>query len=413
MKPKFLLLIMAIGYIINAFSQSTIELTFSSIEDTTIVQIDSIKVINRTQGGDTALYYPDTVLVIDYQIGIPEINNEYGTFKLLQNYPNPVVNQALITLYVPEKDIVKFIVTDLAGHELIVCNQTLDHGFHQFKYTTGTDSFTLLIAIWRNKRSSIKIMQNSTIGNAKCDLEYLESVKLPTQHKSSMSVSSFPFNVGDELIYTGYYDTLQSSIINTPITSDTHRFQFAYNIPCHSTPILTYGGQNYNTVQVFNQCWIKENLNYELGGSWWAFNDSIYGEKYGRVYTWNSATNACPEGWHLPTDNDWKILEINLGMTLQQADSIGNRGTDEGTKLKASSGWVNTSNGTDIVGFSALPGGGRGCDGEFWEVDYSGWWWSATEFNSENSWYRSIVNENVHRNYFKKNCAYSVRCLKD
>lgn len=80
MKTKTLFLILTLGYIINTFSQNTLELTFTSIHDTTYIQLDSIKVINRTQDKDTVLYFPDTILVLDYQVAVPEYWNDASSF---------------------------------------------------------------------------------------------------------------------------------------------------------------------------------------------------------------------------------------------------------------------------------------------------------------------------------------------
>ena len=74
----------------------TFTFTFTAVDNTTYVQLDSIKVINRTQQGDTVLYWPDTVLNIIY-VGIPEVDNIGDAFKVLQNYPNPAKDvQALM-----------------------------------------------------------------------------------------------------------------------------------------------------------------------------------------------------------------------------------------------------------------------------------------------------------------------------
>jgi hypothetical protein len=71
--------------------------------------------MNRTQGGDTILYWPDTVLVLDYQVGITEVSNEKDGLQIFQNYPNPVKEQTIITMYVPEKDKVGLIISDMLG----------------------------------------------------------------------------------------------------------------------------------------------------------------------------------------------------------------------------------------------------------------------------------------------------------
>lgn len=97
---------------ITVLSQtSTIDLTFTAVNNTSPVQMDSIKVMNRTQGGDTVLYWPDTVLSL-YFTDIQEHEQQSSGFKVYQNYPNPVTDQTTISLYVPEKDEVSIMVID-------------------------------------------------------------------------------------------------------------------------------------------------------------------------------------------------------------------------------------------------------------------------------------------------------------
>ena len=87
MKTKLFLSALALAFMLSAFGQRpTLELTFTAINDAAYVQLDSIKVMNLTQGGDTVLYWPDTVLVLDYQVGIIEIHNEGENLQVFQNY---------------------------------------------------------------------------------------------------------------------------------------------------------------------------------------------------------------------------------------------------------------------------------------------------------------------------------------
>ena len=100
---------------------------------------------------------------------------------------------------------------------------------------------------------------------------------------------------------------------------------------------------------------------------------------YGVLYNWTATINGsagsdsnpsgvqgvCPSGWHLPSDAEWKEMEKTLGMTQDQADATGYRGTDQGSQIKTSNGWTNAGNGTNSSGFSALPGGTRDYNGVF------------------------------------------------
>ncbi len=174
-------------------------------------------------------------------------------------------------------------------------------------------------------------------------------------------------------------------------------------------------GQTYNTVTIGNQIWFAENLNYEMGDSWWYDNNNSNGDIYGRLYTWVAALNACPSGWHLPTDDEWKTMEMYLGMSQSETDNIGWRGTDEGEKMKSTSGWGSNYNGTNSSGFNALPGGYfNGNDWFFTSISGLGYWWSSTE-TSGTACNRSLYynGSQVNRNFSYKSFGFSVRCIKD
>jgi len=94
---------------------------------------------------------------------------------------------------------------------------------------------------------------------------------------------------------------------------------------------------------------------------------------------WPAAEQACPDGWHLPTDDEWKQLEMYVGMSQSEAGNIGWRGTSyKGYKLKAISGWYNDGNGTDEYGFFALPGGIHYYNSGSSGLGNYGSWWSAS-----------------------------------
>ena len=179
-------------------------------------------------------------------------------------------------------------------------------------------------------------------------------------------------------------------------------------------------GQTYNTVTIGNQTWFAENLNYETSNSWWYNNSSANGDVYGRLYTWDAALTACPAGWHLPSDEEWKTLEMALGMSQSEADAEGWRGTDEGGKMKetGTTHWTSPNYGaTNSSGFSALPGGSLNDGSNFDYVGSSGIWWSATEweYNSTCAWCRSLytVFVDVSRDRPSKESGFSVRCVRD
>jgi uncharacterized protein (TIGR02145 family) len=194
-------------------------------------------------------------------------------------------------------------------------------------------------------------------------------------------------------------------------------------------------GNTYNTVTIGTQTWMAENLAYEISGKdittdsiwenntsydgWCYYNNNkvTYGSTYGVLYQWEAAKIACPSGWHLPTDAEWKILEMYLGMSQSEADDAGWRGTDEGGKLKeaGTTNWDSPNTGaTNSIGFSVLPGGYRSSSSFYSEGKY-GRFWSSSDNGSTNAWFRRFNYdfETVYRGSIGKESGYSVRCVKD
>jgi len=172
--------------------------------------------------------------------------------------------------------------------------------------------------------------------------------------------------------------------------------------------------QTYKTIIIGGQEWLAENLNYETGGSW-CYGDSSHNcEEYGRLYTWDAAINACPAGWHLPSDEEWKTLELFLGMPEDQVGWMGMRGTDQGRKLKSTTGWVNDGNGTDEVGFNSLPAGKR-INEIFFQLGAHSFNWSATLSGNETAWARQFMwsSDGINRTSQATEQGYSVRCVKN
>ena len=202
---------------------------------------------------------------------------------------------------------------------------------------------------------------------------------------------------------------------------------------------LEYQGYDYETVQIGEQCWFAENLraeNYsngdaiasDLGNSEWeAFtegattvynNDPNSFDLYGRLYNSYAVEDSrklCPFEWKVPSDSDWMLLEMELGMTEEIASMTYHRGLNEGLQLKSSFGWFEGGNGTNVTEFSALPGGVRDDDGDFSLAGERGHWWSSTPIASS-LWYRRVDfnDDRIYRWYIiQQPDALSVRCLKD
>jgi uncharacterized protein (TIGR02145 family) len=122
----------------------------------------------------------------------------------------------------------------------------------------------------------------------------------------------------------------------------------------------------------------------------------------------------CPDGWHIPTDAEWKALEGYLGMSVAQQDTTGWRGTDEGDKLKTVDkciGGVNCS----TSGFSAVLAGYRYIAGGFYSSGSNALVWSASQNSSATAWSRILSSgySTVYRTTYHKYFGFSLRCVQD
>jgi len=130
---------------------------------------------------------------------------------------------------------------------------------------------------------------------------------------------------------------------------------------------------------------------------------------------------VCPTGWHVPSDDEWKELEMYLGMSQSEADETSWRGTNEGSKLAGNASlWTDDDLENDAEfgtsGFQALPGGFRYDGDTFNFLGLTTYFWSATEYDSSSAWYRylSCYRSEVYRgDGYYKDGGFSVRCTKD
>ena len=166
-------------------------------------------------------------------------------------------------------------------------------------------------------------------------------------------------------------------------------------------------GNTYKIVQIYDQVWFAENLNYETEESICSKPDNNCKE-FGRRYYFNEAISICPEGWHLASDEEWMKLETNLGMLETEAKKSGWRGTHPGQGRTL---MVNGETGFDV----------KLCYGCFALRDLA-YYWTSTLKNKRNAFTRVFANrQSISRAFLptnEKNNLYNtnllfVRCVKD
>jgi len=207
--------------------------------------------------------------------------------------------------------------------------------------------------------------------------------------------------------------------------------------------ITDIDGNKYKIIKLGEQWWMAENLrvtHYRNGepipnitdntewksltsGAFCYYNNNTDNSKlYGALYNWfaiNDSRNIAPKGWHVTTDEDWKLLEITCGMEQSLADKRGWRGTNEGGMLKeaGTEHWTEPNSGaTNESGFNVLPGGSRySANGGFFDMGAYAFFWSSNYDSNDFAWCRnfSYRRSDIFYGTFMTNYGLSVRCVKD
>ncbi len=206
-----------------------------------------------------------------------------------------------------------------------------------------------------------------------------------------------------------------------------------------------FDGRNYTYKKIGTQTWMTENLAYlpAVNSAYYlasyyksSFTDPCYYvynysgmdvvaakattnyKTYGALYNWAAARIACPPGWHLPSDEEWKVLEKYLGMTEAEANSTDTRTSGSialKMKEKGTAHWDSNPGATNSSGFTVLPGGHSWFYWGYDHIKYHAYFWTATEGDSLNAFNRYLYDsyDGVHRYNESKLAGYSVRCIKN
>ncbi|MEA3287223.1 MAG: FISUMP domain-containing protein [Candidatus Marinimicrobia bacterium] len=256
----------------------------------------------------------------------------------------------------------------------------------------------------------------------------------------SISADSLVFLVNTDL---GFEESQCLNISNTGMGA------LEVSIFITSEMITDIDGNIYRTVQIGDQIWMAENLkvthfndgsvipysstiedwNSTSEGAYcfYNFNASSESETYGGLYNWHAISDSrgvSPDGWHVPTDEEWMELEMELGMDQSEAEDFGWRGTNQASMLAGNSELWNNG---DLIqdaefgssDFTALPSGFRNDGGgdPFSSLGTIAYFWSNSEWGSEidHSAMRLIQNNEsrVARNGALRGLGFAIRCLKD
>ena len=592
MKKTILVLIAGISILcgLTSVQAQNVTLTFTGQDAANqYVQLDMVIVTNVTRGWQEILFWDDTVLVMENEIGIHEMGangaNNYSPLRLGQNNPNPFVGTTDVNLMVADAGTVTLEIADGNGKIVGTHRVRPEIGTHQFRITLSHTGTYVMTARQNGQSSSIKMVCNG--GSNGNRIEYLGSVEtchgasLQMCHGASLrqmeSTTNRPYQIGDQMEYVGYAiingeefespvmtqtlegsqtiiipfnetqlhynlpvvitDTVSDiadftatcggtvtddggdsttargvcwSTSHNPITDNIHTLdghgmgsftssltglpsgltiyvrayatnhegtaygnEVTFTIPinpngdsksCPNTPTLTdVDGNIYNTVQIGEQCWMRENLRttryadgtpieHGNGGSdttafwYYPMGDAANKPNYGLLYNWpavvrgvmGSAANPsgvqgiCPDGWHVPSDAEW--TQLTDYVSTQSEYVCGGNYINIAKAMVSTMGWDLSSLGNpclagndtpatnNTTGFGALPAGYG--DNEytneftFGGLGYYTTFWTSTiaEVSYDPVYYRTFHFNlaEILRNYdYGYGSAKSVRCIHD
>ncbi|MBK7712985.1 MAG: fibrobacter succinogenes major paralogous domain-containing protein [Bacteroidales bacterium] len=257
------------------------------------------------------------------------------------------------------------------------------------------------------------------------------TVALATKTTNGTGTATFTSSITGLAAGTMYY--MRSYATNSTGTGYGNQIIF-------STSLADVDGNTYRTVAIGTQLWMAENLKTTLlsdntpivnvtdntawttlttpAYSWMDNNEATYKPLYGAIYNWFTVNTGllCPEGWRVPNDFDFGVMESYLGIAEADLNLLGWRGTDQGAQLKNTTGWDAGENGTNTTGFSALPGGYRyAVDGTFQALGAFTYWWSSSLGDPVTTWYRRLdgANSGIYRGATNKTAGKYIRCIKD
>ena len=269
------------------------------------------------------------------------------------------------------------------------------------------------------------------------------SVETVVTPNHSDTTCHFQMKVTDRYGCTAYSETCSVQVLDYAIC---HPSVPVYVQPCPGTPtVIDYDGNVYNTVQIGQQCWMKENLRTTrepdgtiISGRYYPNNDSNNVAVYGYLYHWFAVMNGassssanpsgvqgiCPTGWHVPSNAEWTELETYLSSQSQYF--CNNDSSYIAKALASTTGW-NSPEGTSCLccvgnnqstnnatGFGALPSGDYYFDSSISFGD-NAYFWSSTEISNGSARYCGLTYSVAHlyRYTSDKSNGHSVRCLRN
>ena len=358
---------------------------------------------------------------------------------------DPTLYQIELTIWPSEWDIVNdslaFILSPPYNQILIQASGGIfDYNGNKIMRICSSDNILIVDFLGCTDPEATNYNSNATVDDGSCYYCDLGDVNCDGE-LNVLDIVSLVNIIMDDGEYTEYGDVNEDGYLNIlDVVTLVNWVLYGNDGAC-----VDIDGNVYETVQIGEQLWMAENLKVthyndgseiptDYSNSEWAElqtgayavynNDPSNADTYGNLYNWfavDDERGLCMDGWHVPSDVEFMELEMFLGMSEEEANSSGWRGTNEGSKLAGntdlwSNGNLENNSEFGSSGFSAFPAGYRFSNsGYYIGMGIDGYFWSSSESSSTNAWYRllSYYYSDVSRYNLNKLVGFSIRCLGD
>lgn len=384
--------------------------------------VGDVIVQNLTQG--TTVTVPSgNVLTLTVATALEQVSaNE----EFICVYPSSSDGKSTVSFFAKQAGVTQINSFSIDGRKMAGITENLQAGINSFQLSLPGGFFVIRVSGNGYSYTTKMINQGATFINPA--IAYLGTERpifsnLQKSEKYEPGTIKMAYTNGDQLLYKAFSGNYCTIVTDKPSVNKTTNFEF---VACTDAD-----GTNYTTVTIGSQTWMADNLKTTkyrngdsipvvTGNTTWSNlvtdaccnynNDAANIPKTGKLYNWyaaNNARNIAPLNWHVPTDAEWTKLTTFLGGI-----------SAAGGKLKETGNvnWLSTDNATtNETGFSALPGGFRQVDGTFDDISLGGNWWSSSEDNTTNAWFRDMTynSSTTDRSSENKVKGFSVRCVKD
>lgn len=407
----------------NIANAQNYQIIFAGIGEST--NLDSVMVQNVTQNTQLTIDGDDVLHLVGVLTNVIDPMVSQGSFHI---YPNPMSESALLEFNISESTQTGIEIFDISGKLITSLKLDTEKAKHIFEIkglSAGVYTIRMSTKNWQNAARLVSTGEKNSPSIIKVGTQEFSNVN--NTKKAILDLVQMQYNNGDLLVFTGYSGV--HSNISTLVPTNSQQVQK------HIVSCIDPSENSYSTVTIGEQVWMAENLVYDNGCAQISASDNSdngwcgiqsgspeVNSDYGFYYQWSVATNICPTGWKLPSDEDWKTLEFTLGMSETEIDLFEYRGNSEGSKLAGKSFEWNEGDLVDddnfyLSGFTALPGGhvmpssssnmflNAMDEGLFWSSSHSGDLAIVRGINSQST--------QISRTEVEKYYACNVRCLRD